>query len=144
MFPGTVVRVGEDSRSGRFITVKTGAYTISYCHLSQQLVKESDYVDAGTHTLLSLVIQAWPQLRICTSQQRRMARHWTQPSFLGTSQYVANEKEEYHQRLLLVLYLLSHSVDVFDYSVLIAFFLNKIYLPQMKWQSMHRNLGEKS
>ena len=48
MFPGTVVRVGEDSRSGRFITVKTGAYTISYCHLSQQLVKESDDVDTGT------------------------------------------------------------------------------------------------
>ena len=48
MFPGTVVRVGEDSRSGKFITVKTGAYTISYCHLSQQLVKENDYVDAGT------------------------------------------------------------------------------------------------
>ena len=48
MFPGTVVRVGEDSRSGKFITVRTGAYTISYCHLSQQLVKENDYVDAGT------------------------------------------------------------------------------------------------
>ena len=48
MFPGTVVRVGEDSRSGKFVTVRTGAYTISYCHLSQQLVKENDYVDAGT------------------------------------------------------------------------------------------------
>ena len=48
MFPGTVIRVGEDNRSGKFITVKTGAYTISYCHLSQQLVKESDDVDTGT------------------------------------------------------------------------------------------------
>ena len=53
MFPGTVVRVGEDSRSGKFITVRTGAYTISYCHLSQQLVKEKDYVDAGTHIAVS-------------------------------------------------------------------------------------------
>ena len=53
MFPGTVVRVGEDSRSGKFVTVRTGAYTISYCHLSQQLVKENDYVDAGTHIAVS-------------------------------------------------------------------------------------------
>ena len=53
MFPGTVVRVGEDSRSGKFITVRTGAFTISYCHLSQQLVKENDYVDAGTHIAVS-------------------------------------------------------------------------------------------
>ena len=53
MFPGTVIRVGEDSRSGKFITVRTGAYTISYCHLSQQLVKENDYVDAGTRIAVS-------------------------------------------------------------------------------------------
>lgn len=53
MFPGTVVRVGDDSRSGKFVTVRTGAYTISYCHLSQQLVKENDYVDAGTHIAVS-------------------------------------------------------------------------------------------
>ncbi len=53
MFPGTVVRVGEDSRSGKFVTVRTGAYTISYCHLSQQLVMENDYVDAGTHIAVS-------------------------------------------------------------------------------------------
>ena len=53
MFPGTVIRVGEDSRSGKFITVRTGANTISYCHLSQQLVKENDYVNAGTHIAVS-------------------------------------------------------------------------------------------
>ena len=53
MFPGTVVRVGQDSRSGKFVTVRTGAYTISYCHLSQQLVKENDYVDVGTNIAVS-------------------------------------------------------------------------------------------
>ena len=48
MFPGTVIKVGQDSRSGKFITVRTGDYTISYCHLSQQLVKEKEFVNAGT------------------------------------------------------------------------------------------------
>lgn len=48
MFPGTVIKVGQDNRSGKFVTVKTGDYTISYCHLSQQYVKVNDFVNAGT------------------------------------------------------------------------------------------------
>ena len=48
MFPGTVIKVGQDNRSGKFVTVKTGNYTISYCHLSQQYVKVNDFVNAGT------------------------------------------------------------------------------------------------
>lgn len=47
MFPGTVIRVGYDNRSGKFVTVQTGNYTISYCHLSMQYVKVGDYVNAG-------------------------------------------------------------------------------------------------
>ena len=53
MFPGTVIKVGQDSRSGKFVTVRTGDYTISYCHLSQQLVKEMDFVNAGTNIAIS-------------------------------------------------------------------------------------------
>jgi murein DD-endopeptidase MepM/ murein hydrolase activator NlpD len=53
MFPGTVVRVGQDGRSGKYVTVRTGNYTISYCHLSQQLVKESDFIVAGTTIAVS-------------------------------------------------------------------------------------------
>lgn len=53
MFPGTVVKVGQDGRSGKFVTVRTGDYTISYCHLSQQLVKEKDFVIAGTNIAIS-------------------------------------------------------------------------------------------
>ena len=53
MFPGTVIKVGQDSRSGKFVTVKTGDYTISYCHLSQQLVKENEFVNAGTNIAIS-------------------------------------------------------------------------------------------
>ena len=48
MFPGTVIKVGQDNRSGKFVTVKTDDYTISYCHLSQQYVKVNDFVNAGT------------------------------------------------------------------------------------------------
>ena len=53
MFPGTVVKVGQDNRSGKFVTVRTGDYTISYCHLSQPFVKENDFVIAGSNIALS-------------------------------------------------------------------------------------------
>ena len=53
MFSGTVVKVGQDGRSGKFVTVRTGDYTISYCHLSQQLVKEKDFVIAGKNIAVS-------------------------------------------------------------------------------------------
>lgn len=53
MFPGTVIKVGQDSRSGKFVTVRTGDYTISYCHLSQQLVNEKEFVNAGTNIAIS-------------------------------------------------------------------------------------------
>ena len=53
MFPGTVVKVGQDGRSGKFVTVRTGDYTISYCHLSQPFVKENDFVTAGRNIALS-------------------------------------------------------------------------------------------
>lgn len=53
MFPGTVIKVGQDSRSGKFVTVRTGDYTISYCHLSQLLVKENEFVNAGTNIAIS-------------------------------------------------------------------------------------------
>ena len=53
MFPGTVIKVGQNNRSGKFVTVKTGDYTISYCHLSQQFVKVNDFVNAGEIIALS-------------------------------------------------------------------------------------------
>jgi murein DD-endopeptidase MepM/ murein hydrolase activator NlpD len=53
MFPGTVIRVGQDNRSGKFVTVRTGDYTISYCHLSQPFVQENDYVNAGMSIAIS-------------------------------------------------------------------------------------------
>ncbi len=47
MFDGVVVRTGEDNVSGKFITMRHGDYTVSYCHLSEIWVKESDRFFAG-------------------------------------------------------------------------------------------------
>ena len=70
MFPGTVIMVGQDNRSGKFVTVKTGNYTISYCHLSQQYVKVNDFVNAGTILALSgsTGISTGPHLHLTTKK----------------------------------------------------------------------------
>ena len=47
MLPGTVVRVGADKVSGRFITMRHGEVLVSYCHLSRQIVREGEHVSAG-------------------------------------------------------------------------------------------------
>ena len=47
MLPGKVLRVGYDNRSGKYVTVQTANYTVSYCHLSEQYVKPNDYLHAG-------------------------------------------------------------------------------------------------
>ena len=47
MLPGTVLKVGYDNRSGKYVTVKTANYTVSYCHLSEQYVKPNDFLSAG-------------------------------------------------------------------------------------------------
>lgn len=47
MFPGTVIKVGQNGRSGKFVTIQSSNYTISYCHLSQQLVQTGMFVKAG-------------------------------------------------------------------------------------------------
>ena len=47
ILPGTVLRVGYDNRSGKYVTVKTANYTVSYCHLSEQYVKPNDFLLAG-------------------------------------------------------------------------------------------------
>ena len=47
MFPGEVTGVGHDYRSGKYVTVKTAGYTISYCHLSAFWVSKGMFVNAG-------------------------------------------------------------------------------------------------
>ena len=47
MFPGVVKKVGYDKRSGNYVTLQHGEYTVSYCHLSRVTVKERTLVLAG-------------------------------------------------------------------------------------------------
>ena len=47
MFLGVVKKVGYDKRSGNYVTLQHGDYTVSYCHLSRVIVKEKTPVLAG-------------------------------------------------------------------------------------------------
>lgn len=47
MFSGKVVMAAYDKRSGRYITIQTGRYSLSYCHLSSSKVTMGQYVKAG-------------------------------------------------------------------------------------------------
>lgn len=47
MFDGTVERIGHDDRSGNYVIIRHGIYTVSYCHLSRRYVEEGEDVTAG-------------------------------------------------------------------------------------------------
>ena len=47
MMFGQVIKVGSDKRSGKYITLRHGDFTVSYCHLSEPLVKSGQIVSAG-------------------------------------------------------------------------------------------------
>ena len=47
MFDGKISKAGYDPVSGNFITLQAGNYTISYCHLSEVWVRETEMVYAG-------------------------------------------------------------------------------------------------
>lgn len=38
MMEGLVVKVGQDKTSGKYVTLRHGSYTVSYCHLSKVFV----------------------------------------------------------------------------------------------------------
>lgn len=47
MMHGKVIRTGKDSRSGLYVTIRHGEFTVSYCHLSRVVVTEGSYVSPG-------------------------------------------------------------------------------------------------
>lgn len=53
MFPREVVAVGQDNRSGKYVTIRTASYTVSYCHLSSFLVSKGIFVNAGETIAMS-------------------------------------------------------------------------------------------
>jgi len=48
MMYGEVIRVGKDKRSGVYVTLRHGNFTVSYCHLSKVTVNKGTYVSPGT------------------------------------------------------------------------------------------------
>lgn len=53
MFDGVVQKISSDGRSGNYITLRHGEYTVSYCHLSKAMVAEGDVVYAGDPVAVS-------------------------------------------------------------------------------------------
>lgn len=47
MLQGKVIAVGQDKVSGRYVTLRHGNFTVSYCHLSQTSVSKGQSVKAG-------------------------------------------------------------------------------------------------
>ncbi len=47
MMFGQVVKVGSDKRSGNYVILQHGDFTVSYCHLSKILVQKDEFVSAG-------------------------------------------------------------------------------------------------
>lgn len=53
MMSGEVVKVASDKRSGNYVTIRHGDYTVSYCHLSKALVKKGAQVLPGEVVAIS-------------------------------------------------------------------------------------------
>jgi murein DD-endopeptidase len=47
MMHGKVARVGYERKGGNFLTIQHGDYSVTYCHLSQVLVRNGDSVKPG-------------------------------------------------------------------------------------------------
>ena len=47
MMHGIVVKTGQDKVSGKYVTVRHGDFSVSYCHLSECRVKRGDCVRPG-------------------------------------------------------------------------------------------------
>ena len=48
MMHGEVIKVGRDKRSGLYVALRHGDFTVSYCHLFQVLVTKGTHVRPGT------------------------------------------------------------------------------------------------
>ena len=53
MMPGEVIKVSADRRSGKYVVLRHGDYTVSYCHLSESLVRKGAKVQPGEAVAIS-------------------------------------------------------------------------------------------
>lgn len=74
MLPGEVIGVGQDFRSGKYVMVRTGGYTISYCHPSSFWVTKGIFVNAGDVLGLSgsSEILTGPHLHLTTKKDGKV------------------------------------------------------------------------
>lgn len=47
MFDGSIEQIGSDPRSGNYVILRHGSYTVSYCHMSRITVRKGEEVIAG-------------------------------------------------------------------------------------------------
>lgn len=53
MMDGTVIRTGQDRKSGIYVTIRHDSCSVSYCHLSKVLAKKGKEVKAGEAVAIS-------------------------------------------------------------------------------------------
>jgi hypothetical protein len=89
MFDGTVERIGSDDRSGNFVILRHGEYTICYCHLSRVLVSVEDSVYAGVPVAVSgnTGRSTGPHLHITARRKGELVNPYT-------LLYIRNTREE--------------------------------------------------
>lgn len=66
MMEGTVIKVGQDRASGKYVVLRHGEFTVSYCHLSRILVGKGLLSVRGMRSALRETRDAAPA-SICTS-----------------------------------------------------------------------------
>ena len=74
MFPGKVVSIGQNKRSGKYVIIQTDSYSISYCHLSSILVRDGQYVHAGEVIAVSgnTGLSTGPHLHLTTKKDGKV------------------------------------------------------------------------
>ncbi len=86
MMFGQVIKVGSDKRSGKYVTLRHGDFTVSYCHLSEQLVKAGQIVIAGEPIGLtgSTGRTTGPHLHITLKKGRKKINPGIMLDYVGT------------------------------------------------------------
>lgn len=86
MMFGKVCKVGYDKRSGNYVTIRHGDFTVSYCHLSKPLVKKDEFVYAGTPVGLtgSTGRSTGPHLHITLKRGRKKINPGIMLDYVGT------------------------------------------------------------
>ena len=74
MFPGRVVSIGHNKRSGKYVVIQTAGYSISYSHLSSILVRDGQYLNAGEVIAISgnTGMSTGPHLHLTTKKDGKV------------------------------------------------------------------------